>query len=183
MKKAFIDIETNYVGNEREFMDDFDNHLLTIVGFYLVDGDKKEVIQLVGVECTKENILKALSDVDELVTYNGRSKKDHINKYIGFDFPVIRAQTGLLLDERFHHTDLCVVCWERGLYGGLKKIEMKLGIERKPSGISDGKEAMNMWREYMETGDLEILEKLKAYNREDILSLELIEKRLEDFWI
>lgn len=70
---------------------------------------------------------------------------------------------------------------ERELYGGLKKIEMKLGIERKPIGISDGKEAMNMWREYMETGDLEILGKLKAYNREDILNLELIEKRLEDF--
>ena len=187
MKKAYIDIETNYVGNKseegREFMDDFENHLLTIVGIYLVDGDKKEVIQLVGDECTKENILNALNGVGELVTYNGRSKRDHIYGYTGFDFPVIHAQTGLLLDERFHHTDLCVVCWERGLYGGLKKIEMKLGIERKPSGISDGKEAMNMWREYMETGDLEILEKLKAYNREDILNLELIEKRLEDFWI
>jgi len=185
MKKAYIDIETNYVGNKseegREFMDDFENHLLTIVGIYLIDGDKKEVIQLVGDECTKENILKALNGVDELVTYNGRSKEDHVYGFTGFDFPVIHAQAGLLLDEKFSHTDLCVVCWEKGLKGGLKRIEEKLGIDRETGGIRDGREAMDMWREYRRTGDLEILEKLKAYNREDILNLALIEKRLVDF--
>jgi len=187
MKKAYIDIETNYVGKkseenpEKKFMKDHENHLLTIVGIYLVDGDKKEVNQLVGDECTKENILKALNGVDELVTYNGRSKEDHIYGFTGFDFPVIRAQTELLLDERFHHTDLCVVCWEKRLKGGLKKIEKKLGIEREDGGIRDGKEAMNMWREYEKTGDLEILERLKAYNRADIVNLELLEQKLAEY--
>ena len=183
MKKAYIDIETDYVGNKSEedhkYMDDHGNHQLTIVGIYLVDGNNKEVNQLVGEECTKENILGALTGVEELVTYNGRSKKDYIRGYIGFDFPVIYAQTGLLLDEIFRHTDLCVVCWEKGLYGGLKKIEKKLGINRETVGI-DGKEAMNMWRKYKETGDLDILERLKLYNKEDISNLELLEQRLVD---
>ena len=187
MKKAYIDIETNYVGKkseedpEKKFMNDHENHLLTIVGIYLVDGDKKEVIQLVGDECTKENILNALNGVGELVTYNGRSKRDHIYGYTGFDFPVIHAQTGLLLDEGLYHTDLSVVCWEKGLKGGLKKIEKKLGIEREDGGIRDGKEAMKMWREYKRTGDLEILERLKAYNREDIVNLVLLEQKLAEY--
>ena len=181
MKKAYIDIEIDHVGNtsekDKKFLDHFEDLRLTIVGIYLVDGNEQEVHQLVDDECTEENILRALSGVEELVTYNGRSKKDHICGYIGFDFPVIYARTGSMLDEMFPHTDLCVVCWEKGLTGGLKEIEKKLGIKRKTVGI-DGKEAMKMWREYKETGDLKILEKLKLYNREDMVNLVPLEQKL-----
>ncbi len=183
MKKAYIDIETDYVGNmslddeKKKYMDDHENHKITILGIYLVDGDEKEVIQLVDDKCTREKILEALSGVEELVTFHGSSTRWRNHTEPGFDFPVIYARTGLKLDEMFPHTDLCVVGWEKDLRGGLKKIEKKFRIKRKTVGM-DGEKAMYMWREYKKTGDLKILEKIKLYNEEDIVNLVPLEQKL-----
>jgi len=42
-------------------------------------------------------------------------------------------------------------CWKENLYGGLKKVEEKLGIERLSKGI-DGIEAMRLWSASAATG-------------------------------
>ncbi|MDP6156310.1 MAG: ribonuclease H-like domain-containing protein [Candidatus Thermoplasmatota archaeon] len=176
-RRAFIDIETNYVGNyssgDQRLFKDWANHKLTIVGIYIADDVKseKKVIQLVGEECNAESLMEVLSGVDTLVSYNGRSKPAGRKGYIGFDFPVINAQLGIMLDEEFPHIDLCPLCWEKGLWGGLKKVEVILGIERETEGM-DGREAMLQWREYEETGNPDILNALLLYNYEDIVNLE-----------
>jgi len=51
---------------------------------------------------------------------------------VGFDFPVIAAQLGIVLDKEYHNLDLCPEMLEtRTLYGGLKKVEQKLGLRRQ----------------------------------------------------
>jgi len=176
-RRAFIDIETNYVGNysssDQRLFKDWANHKLTIVGIYIVDDAtlEKKVVQLVGDQCNLESLMEVLSGVDTLVSYNGRSKPAGRKGYIGFDFPVINAQLGIMLDEELHHVDLCPLCWEKGLWGGLKKVERILGIERETEGV-DGREAIRLWREYEKTGDLDILNALLLYNYEDITNLE-----------
>jgi len=182
---AFIDIETNYVGDyssgDQRLFKDWANHKLTIVGIYIVDDVtlEKKVVQLVGDECNVESLMKVLSGVDTLVSYNGRSKPAGRKGYVGFDFPVINAQLGIMLDEEFQHVDLCPLCWEKGLWGGLKKVERVLGIERKTDGV-DGREAMRQWREYEESGNLDILNALLLYNYEDIINLEKLMNLLSD---
>lgn len=176
-RRAFIDIETDYIGEysegDQRLFKDWNNHKLTIVGIYIVDDDtpERQIFQLVGEECTYEILKDILSGVDTLVSYNGRSKPAGRKGYIGFDFPVINAQLDIMLDEEFDHIDLCPKCWEKGLWGGLKKVEKMLGIERETEGV-DGRTAMRWWREYKENGSLEILNELLRYNYEDIVNLE-----------
>jgi uncharacterized protein YprB with RNaseH-like and TPR domain len=111
---AYIDIETTYVGwrTYPDLCKDFENHKITVIGIRTVEGEKDTFSQLVGQDVTKENLLKALKGVKRLVSYNGRSIPDRVKGYVGFDFPVIAAQLGIILDKLFPHTDLCPLCWK-----------------------------------------------------------------------
>jgi uncharacterized protein YprB with RNaseH-like and TPR domain len=63
---------------------------------------------------------------------------------------------------------------ELGLAGGLKKIEIALGITRddEVQGV-DGFEAVRLWRRYKK-GDENALRKLLIYNKEDIVNLKFL---------
>lgn len=180
MKKAYIDIETNYTGqfsdSDDRFFRDYHNHEITVLGLRIVGAQADQLIQLVNEEASRERLLETLSGAECLVTYNGRSVPD-ANGRCGFDFPVIVAQLGVVLDKKFRHVDLVPLCWSAGLYGGQKKVEMALGLKRKLPG-KDGRWAMSTWRKYRDTGDRELLEQLLAYNREDVVMLEKIERAL-----
>jgi uncharacterized protein YprB with RNaseH-like and TPR domain len=97
--------------------------------------------------------------------------------YTGFDFPVIAAHLGVVLDEEFRHVDLCPVCWQRGLWGGQKAIERSLGLKRKLPG-RDGAWANVTWKKYETTGYDNFLKELLEYNREDVFMLRRIQEAL-----
>ncbi len=181
MKTAYLDIETNYVGqftsNEDRYFRDSKNHQITVLGVRLLAQDSDVFVQLFDKEITKANLAKALDGAANIVTYNGRSIPDAIKQRVGFDFPVIAAQLGIVLDKEFNHVDLCPECWKRNLYGGLKKVEQKLGLRRQFPD-REGAWAMETFRKYMKTGDEKLRAELLAYNREDVFMLRELELRL-----
>jgi len=181
MKVAYLDIETNYIGNytsdDDRFFRDSSKHLITVLGVRLIDKNADEFAQLFDKEVTKARLLEVLNGTKKIVTYNGRSIPDPIKNRIGFDFPVIAAQLGIVLDKEFKHLDLCPECWKCELYGGQKKVEQKLGLRRKfPE--REGAWAMETYRRYVKTGDEKLRKELLAYNREDVFMLRELEIRL-----
>ena len=68
-------------------------------------------------------------------------------------------------------------CWRRNLYGGLKEVERKLGIDRRSAGI-DGRMAVRLWWNYKLYDDEKALLTLLGYNREDVLNLKLLRQKL-----
>jgi len=180
MKAAYLDIETNYVGTftDQRLFRDCKNHKITVIGVRVTEGAKEAFFQLVGEEATREALLAVLQGVERIVTYNGRSIPDDVKGHIGFDFPVIAAQLGVVLDKVFKHLDLCPACWKAGLWGGQKAIEEMLGLERELPG-KDGKWADEIWREYQHTRNEGLLKDLLTYNREDVFMLRRIEEALE----
>ena len=151
--KAYLDIETSF-GKE-----------ITIIGIFIPPD---RVIQLVGEEVNWTNLWNALDGVTEILTYNGAR----------FDLPVIRQAVKLDLNKYFGCRDLMYDCWRRNLYGGLKKVEEKLGIDRISKGI-DGMEAMRLWERFRLYRDEGALETLLEYNREDVVNLYHLEGHLE----
>jgi uncharacterized protein YprB with RNaseH-like and TPR domain len=101
-----------------------------------------------------------------------------VKGYTGFDFPVIAAQLGVVLDKVFKHLDLCPACWKVGLWGGQKAVEEMLGLKRELPG-KDGKWAENTWKKYQASRDGRLLADLLTYNREDVFMLRRIEEALE----
>jgi uncharacterized protein YprB with RNaseH-like and TPR domain len=179
VKTAYLDIETNYLGPYPypRMFEDFANHEITVVGIRLLEPGADRFVQLIEKDVSRESLLAALEGAHRLVTYNGRSQPDPIKKRIGFDFPVIAARTGLMLDKQFEHLDLCPACWGKNLYGGLKKVELALGLHRKMPG-RDGLWASEMWKKWKSTGESAALDALLEYNREDVYMLYEVEKAL-----
>jgi uncharacterized protein YprB with RNaseH-like and TPR domain len=181
VKVAYLDIETNYVGeytsDDDRFFRDSKNHLITVLGVRLIDNKDDQFVQIFDKDVTKSRLVEILYGTNKIVTYNGRSLPDSIKGRIGFDFPVIAAQLGIVLDKEFEHTDLCPECWRRDLYGGQKKIEQMLGLRRKLPG-KDGAWAMEVYRLYVKTGDERHRSELLAYNREDVFMLRELEIKL-----
>jgi uncharacterized protein YprB with RNaseH-like and TPR domain len=180
VKTAYLDIETNYVGTftDQRLFRDCKNHKITVIGVRIMDGEKDAFVQLVAEEATREALLAVLAGVERIVTYNGRSIPDDVKGSIGFDFPVIAAQLGVVLDRTFKHLDLCPACWKVGLWGGQKAIEEMLGLKRELPG-KDGKWADDTWKRYEITRDERFLKDLLTYNREDVFMLRGIEEALE----
>ncbi|HEV2388364.1 MAG TPA: ribonuclease H-like domain-containing protein [Candidatus Acidoferrales bacterium] len=179
MKVAYLDIETNYLGEyvDQRLFRDYKNHRISVVGLLVEEPAGDRFVQLVGESVTRQALMQALAGIRRIVTYNGRSLPDAMKRSTGFDFPVIAAQLGVVLDREFPHTDLVPECWKRNLYGGQKKVEQVLGLRRALPG-KDGEWAMRMWRKYLATNDQRCLDELLTYNREDVFMLREIESRL-----
>jgi uncharacterized protein YprB with RNaseH-like and TPR domain len=180
VKTAYLDIETNYVGRftDQRLFRDCKNHKITVIGVRIIDSEKDAFVQLIGEEATREALMAVLEGVERIVTYNGRSIPDDVKGYTGFDFPVIAAQLGVVLDKTFKHLDLCPACWKVGLWGGQKAVEEMLGLKRELPG-KDGKWAENTWKKYQATRNEGLLKDLLTYNREDVFMLRRIEEALE----
>ena len=159
MLEAYLDIETTGL--------DSMSHAITVVGLYLDDGKRNALIQLVGEQATKQNLLKSLKDVRTIYTYNGSR----------FDLPFIRASLSLDLTEHHHHHDLMYDCWRMNLYGGFKAVERQLAIHRELKGI-DGIDAIVLWWRYYNHDDQDALELLLQYNKEDVVNLKALRERL-----
>lgn len=157
--EAYLDIETTGLSL-------FDSSL-TVVGIYRCDGDNTSFIQLVGRDITADGILEALEGVRTIYTYNGSR----------FDLPFINSQLGINLEEIYTHHDLMYDCWRFNLYGGFKGVEKQLGIKRKLKEV-DGYEAVKLWYRYTEAFDLDALNTLLEYNKEDVLNLKVLKEKL-----
>jgi uncharacterized protein YprB with RNaseH-like and TPR domain len=183
VRAAYLDIETNYIGNytsdDDRFFRDSEKHLITVLGVRVIDKNHDEFVQLFDKDVTKAKLLQILNGSKKIVTYNGRSIPDPINKRVGFDFPVISAQLGIVLDKEFEHLDLCLECWKRDLYGGQKKVEQKLGLRRKFPD-RHGAWAMETYRRYVQSGDERYRNDLLDYNREDVFMLRELEVKLDE---
>ena len=180
MRTAYFDTETSYLGPFRDgrLFKDFKNHRITVIGIRIVDGNADSFLQLTGEEVSKERLLQALVGVNRIVTYNGRSIPDKVKGYVGFDFPVIAAQLGVVLDREFEHLDLCPLCWKANLWGGQKAVEQTLKLKRSLPG-KDGKWADETWKKYEATKEERLKQQVLAYNKEDVFMLRRIEQALE----
>ncbi len=157
--EAYLDIETTG-------LTPFDCEI-TVIGIYLFRGDNDEFVQLVGRDVTVDGILEAIRDIDILYTYNGSR----------FDLPFIRVQLGIDLTQLCNHHDLMYDCWRNNLYGGLKGVERQLGIARNLPDMN-GFEAVRLWWKYVESFDLDALDTLLEYNKEDVLNLKTLRDML-----
>ena len=101
---AYLDIETTGLS---PYIDD-----ITVIGIYVVHGRSTRLVQLVGEQVTKGNLLQNLDGVDRIYTYNGSR----------FDPPFILSSLGVDLVNSFQHHDLMYDCWRNNLYGGLKSV-------------------------------------------------------------
>jgi uncharacterized protein YprB with RNaseH-like and TPR domain len=148
---GYLDIETSF---RKE---------VTVVGLLRTD---RGIVQLVGEAVTSQALTDAFRGLDTLCTFNGE----------GFDLPVLRRAYGLGLLERYRSLDLSIECRKRNRRGGLKKIEASLSIPRRSNGIN-GVDAMILWDRW-QGGDRQALRTLLAYNRDDVVNLALLERRL-----
>jgi uncharacterized protein YprB with RNaseH-like and TPR domain len=111
-RAVYLDIETNSFGQ------------ITVVGL-CGQGGFTSLVE--GNLLTRQRLCDELGQYDLLVTFNGAS----------FDLPVLLASIqGLPLDQP--HMDLCLLGRQLGYRGGLKAIELQLGIPRRAdlSGMS-----------------------------------------------
>ncbi len=154
IKKAYLDIETSFTGN------------ITVVGIFRNDSG---LLQLVGGDIKSDRVIEFLDGTTHLITYNGDR----------FDIPVIRQRLGVDLSRHYVSEDLIYECHRLNLYGGLKRVEEQLNIDRESSGV-DGYIAMLLWEDYTSSGRQESLERLIRYNRDDVLNLCILEKRLAE---
>ena len=152
----YLDIETTGFSKT--------NDIVTVVGIYT----GTHTIQLVnGIDLTEDNLNDIIKRTKRIVSFNG----------ILFDIPFLATKYPNIDFTKAEHKDLRPFCKEHNLTGGLKKIEIELGISRD-SGVSDGKEAIELWNKH-KAGCKKSLSKLLEYNREDIINLSKIEKILE----
>jgi len=160
---AYLDIETTGLCS---FYDE-----ITVIGIYLAaDGTTNSLVQLVGNEVTRSNLVRTLRRVDTIYTYNGSR----------FDLPFIDFRLRVNLREHFRHHDLMHDCWRNNLYGGFKAVEQQLGISRRLRGIGGAQAAMLWWR-YQIDRDRKALDLLLEYNKEDVLNLLALRRKLERF--
>lgn len=159
LAEAYLDIETT--GLTPAGCD------ITVIGIHICNNGNSSFIQLVGKDITEQSILEALQGVSILYTYNGSR----------FDLPFIHSRLGVNLAKAFTHIDLMYHCWRNNLYGGLKSVERQLGIERRLVGI-DGYEAVKLWWRYVDSFDLDALNTLLQYNKEDVVNLKALKERL-----
>jgi len=157
--EAYLDIETTGLSST--------DCIVTVIGMYICNGENAKVIQLVGKDITADSLLETLEGVKIIHTYNGSR----------FDLPFIYACIGVDLNQIFPHRDLMFDCWKNNLYGGLKAVERQLGIERRLKDMN-GWEAIKLWWKYVDSFDLEALNKLLEYNREDVVNLKTLKAKL-----
>lgn len=148
---GYLDIETSFEGD------------VTVVGLLRSD---RGLVQLVGGAVGAAPLAEHLAGLDTICTFYGE----------GFDLPVLRRALGVDLLVDYRSLDLSVECRRLGIRGGLKAVESSLGISRRTRGIK-GYDAMVLWKAW-QTGERHAIDTLLRYNREDVLNLVLLERRL-----
>ncbi len=153
-RACFFDIETNG--------QNYGDNITLIICYY-----KNRVYQFLNGD-NLDSFLDFLEDVKLLVSFNGTS----------FDIPMIKNYFRIPKLE-IAHIDLRWLSYQIGLKGGLKKIETKLGIKRSDSidGLN-GLDAIYLWIDWKNYQNRNSLEKLIEYCTQDVISLEILAKKI-----
>jgi uncharacterized protein len=160
VNEAYLDIETTGLSPS--------GCEITVTGIHICGRNGcDDFVQFVGKDNCADGILNVLEGIETIYTYNGNR----------FDLPFINTALGVNLEEHFNHHDLMYDCWRNGLYGGLKGVERRLGIARELPDMN-GFEAVKLWWKYVDSFDLDALNKLLAYNKEDVLNLKTLKNML-----
>lgn len=138
---AFLDLESTGLNISSE---------ITVVGFYF-HGKLTQLIKMRDLH----RLLASWGQIQLLITFNGER----------FDIPMLKRHFKLTYVPP--HIDLLEEAKVYGYAGGLKKVEQQIGIPRSSKGI-DGSTACELWVERNRHG---CLQRLLAYNREDVLNL------------
>jgi uncharacterized protein len=149
---AYLDIETGTLPSGRQG--------ITVIGLF--DGvEFWSFIRGQNLHMFEEHLRR----YDLLVTFNGKS----------FDLPVIQRDLGIPIYQA--QIDLRVLLHRLGHHGGLKRIEREWGIVRE-DGVAglNGYDAVLLWERYRR-GDREAMDRLIAYNRADVVNLEVLLRR------
>lgn len=157
---AYLDIETT--GLSPLFSD------ITVIGIYIENKFDEKFIQLIGDEVNKNNLMYIIERVHTIYTYNGSR----------FDLPFINMKLGINLENYALHYDLMYKCWKKGLFGGLKRVEKILGIERRLKEM-DGRKAVILWNRFINNNDYNALALLLEYNKEDVMNLKILKEKLD----
>ena len=149
---AYLDIETDGLSRDS---------LVTVVTVHRKDAT---YTLTEGIDLDAESLSKALEGSKILVTYNGSC----------FDVPVLRNSfPGVDLDMPQY--DLRFASRKVGFTGGLKPLEIELGIHRSEDILDvDGAMAVHLWHQLTRNGDEDALDILRQYNRADTVNLEYI---------
>ena len=148
---AFLDIETDGV----------DRHAhTTVVGIHSVDGF---VTLTRGEDLNAETLRKALHGKKLLVTFNGLS----------FDIPMLEKEFPFSV-PKVPHMDLRHMCPRIGVCGGLKDVEIKMGM-RRPTELEylRSSDAVHLWYAW-KRGSTGALKTLQRYNEQDCVNMEHI---------
>ncbi len=144
----FLDIETT------------SRNAISVIG--ISDGfETKQFVH--GMNFQKETLRKLLLQYKILITFNGSS----------FDVPIMNKYFQKVIPA-IPHIDLRHVCARLGLTGGLKKIEVELGITRELSIGEMFYSPMELWDRWHKGGEHEALDELLAYNEEDAVNLKYL---------
>lgn len=157
--ETYLDIETTGLSTMTD--------TITVVGICLTSGGVHKVIQLVGEDIKTHKLLEVLPKTSVIYTYNGSQ----------FDLPFIEKRLGIDITIHCKHHDLMFDCWKRNLYGGLKAVEKRLGIQRRLKLI-DGETAVRLWHDYRRNQNEDSLAVLLKYNEEDVLNLKALKDKL-----
>jgi uncharacterized protein YprB with RNaseH-like and TPR domain len=145
----FLDIETT--GTRRYSP-------ITVIGAY----DRNEFKALVrGKDLNSKNVKDILKEATMLVTFNGAT----------FDLPMIEGRYPGTI-PKVPHLDLRFLARNCGYSGGLKSIEIQMGMVRPDEiqGMS-GEDAVRLWKLYERDSNRNALKLLLRYNMEDIVNL------------
>ena len=149
---AYLDIETDGLSRDA---------LVTVVTVHRKD---RTYTLTEGFDLDPESLSKALKGSKILVTYNGSC----------FDVPVLRNSFPEV-DLDIPQYDLRFASRKVGYKGGLKPLEIELGIHRSEDILDvDGAMAVHLWHQWKRNGDEDALNILQEYNRADTVNLEYI---------
>ena len=149
---AYLDIETDGLSRDA---------LVTVVTVHRKD---RTYTLTEGFDLDPESLSKALKGSKILVTYNGSY----------FDVPVLRNSFPEV-DLDIPQYDLRFASRKVGFKGGLKPLEIELGIHRSEDILDvDGAMAVHLWHQWKRNGDEDALNILQEYNRADTVNLEYI---------
>ncbi len=153
---AYLDIETDGLSRDA---------LVTVVTVHRKRGT---TTLTEGIDLDAGTLSEALDGAKMLVTFNGSC----------FDVPVLRNSFPEV-DLDLPHYDLRFAARKVGHRGGLKPLEIEMGIAR-PDEIDgvDGAMAVRLWHQWQRHGDRDALDILAEYNRADTVNLECIAGRI-----
>ena len=158
MTKMYLDIETTGLSPA--------NDDITIIGL-LCNDTFQQFTKNINLKSYYVDEFIMMNEPTEVVGYNS-------NK---FDIPFMES-FGVETLANLKQTDLMIQCHSLNLKGGLKKVEQILGIRRQHEPLNFFQQKA-LWKKWINTNDWNSLDRLLAYNKEDVMNLPLVEEKLK----